>query len=58
MIPDTLGCTECSGVAHRVGYPAPEEESAEDQVIAYTCQDCGHRMDVVIEPEPDGEQPG
>lgn len=56
MTPETITCTECSGTAHRVGYP-PEHGYDPGDTVTYSCEDCGHRMDVVVE-DPDDEEPG
>ncbi|HLE38934.1 MAG TPA: hypothetical protein VJA44_04700 [Acidimicrobiia bacterium] len=55
MTADTITCTECSGTAHRVGYPPPDEDFTAGDVVAYLCEDCGHRMDVVVEDDEDNE---
>jgi hypothetical protein len=52
MIPDKLTCTECSGIAHRVGYLPPDEPLEPGESLPYLCEDCGHRMDVVLEDDP------
>jgi len=57
MTPDTITCTECSGTAHRVGYPPPDDEPTGGEVVPYLCEDCGHRMDVVMEEGEDEGQP-
>ena len=49
MEPDTITCVECSGVAHRVGYPPPDDDLVAGDVVTYLCEDCGHRMDLVVE---------
>lgn len=56
MEPDTITCSDCSGTAHRVGYPPSEEGFEPGDIVTYLCEDCGHRMDLVVEEEP-GEDP-
>ena len=46
--PATITCVECGGVAHRTTYE-PENGFEPDDVIAYVCEDCGHRMDLTEE---------
>ena len=53
---DTITCTECSGTAHRVGYPPSDEGFTAGDVVTYVCEDCGHRMDVVVGDDEDAEQ--
>lgn len=48
VIPDTITCVECSGIAHRVGYLPPDDDLEPGDVVAYVCEDCGHRMDLVV----------
>lgn len=56
-VPETITCVECSGTAHRVGYLPPDSPPEEGDVLAYLCEECGHRHDVVLEDPADGEQP-
>ncbi|MBI5157045.1 MAG: hypothetical protein HZA58_03415 [Acidimicrobiia bacterium] len=49
MEPDTITCSECSGTAHRVGYAPSAEGYEPGDVVTYLCEDCGHRMDLVVE---------
>jgi len=45
--PDTITCVECGGIAHLSSY-LPEDETFDDAYpIAYTCQDCNHRHDLI-----------
>lgn len=49
--PLQIPCLECQGKANRMSFP-PEEGFEPGDVIAYVCEDCGHRYDVVV-PELD-----
>ncbi|MCH7584437.1 MAG: hypothetical protein IH941_04670 [Acidobacteria bacterium] len=48
--PNTVVCMECAGVAHRSSY-APYQGFEPGDVVAYACEDCNHRLDLVLEPE-------
>ena len=47
--PDTITCVECGGDAHRVSYPPPDEGFAPGDTVAYVCEDCGQRLDLVLD---------
>lgn len=51
--PDTIVCVECGGIAHRSSYP-PHEGYEPGDIVVYACEDCNHRMDVILD---DGEGP-
>ena len=47
--PETINCVECGGVAHLISY-LPEDELVEPgQPLAYRCEDCLERLDLVWE---------
>ncbi|MEE8498732.1 MAG: hypothetical protein V3S62_09365 [Acidimicrobiia bacterium] len=48
--PDTVICMECGGTAHRSSY-APHDGFESGDVVAYACEDCNHRLDLVLEAE-------
>jgi len=48
MEPDTITCMECSGTAHRVTHPPPDAGFEPGDIVAYACEDCGHRIDLVF----------
>lgn len=56
MTPDTITCMECLGTAHLVSYPPPDEGFEPGFVAAYVCEDCGHRIDLILE-DDDGPDP-
>jgi hypothetical protein len=49
--PTEMACLECQGTANRMSFP-PDEGFEPGDVVAYVCEDCGHRFDVVV-PEED-----
>ena len=49
--PTEMACLECQGRANLMSF-APDEGFAPGDVVAYVCEDCGHRYDVVV-PESD-----
>lgn len=47
--PEVITCVECGGVAHLISY-LPEDEPVEPgQPLAYRCEDCLERLDLVWE---------
>ncbi|MFN0092001.1 MAG: hypothetical protein ACKVWR_17300 [Acidimicrobiales bacterium] len=50
LMPETIVCVDCGGVAHRLSYP-PEEGFRPGDVVAYRCADCRDRWDLVT-PDP------
>lgn len=48
--PTEMACLECQGTAHRMSFP-PDEGFEPGDVVAYVCEDCGHRFDVVVPDE-------
>lgn len=58
-VPPTITCVECGGRAHVLTLldpnPAPGEELEPGDVIAYRCEDCLDRFDVVLSDEDLGD---
>lgn len=52
-------CPDCGGRAHLIQLPGPEERLEVDDVVAYRCEDCLDRWDVVVGDEdvPDDDTP-
>ena len=48
--PDTIVCVDCGGVCHRISY-MPDDGFEPGDVVAYRCEDCLDRWDLVIEEE-------
>lgn len=46
--PERIVCVDCGGWCHRLSYE-PEDGFADGDVVAYRCEDCLDRWDVVIE---------
>jgi len=57
-VPDRITCVDCGGIAHRLT-AEPELGWQEGDVVAYRCEDCLDRWDLVMEaddvdePHPD-----
>ena len=49
--PPTLTCVDCLGLCHILSYSPPDDGFEPGDIIAYRCEDCGDRWDVVWEPE-------
>jgi hypothetical protein len=55
-VPEGIVCVDCGGRCHRLSY-APHEGDVAGDVVAYRCEDCLDRWDIVIEDDDvrDGE---
>ena len=49
-VPETIQCVDCGGLCHRLT-PEPENGFAQGDVVAYRCEDCLDRWDLVFEKE-------
>ena len=47
-VPETIQCVDCGGRCHRLSYE-PDEGFASGDVVAYRCEDCMDRWDIVLE---------
>lgn len=47
-MPTEITCIECGGEAHMMSFP-PDEGFEPGDVVAYVCEDCSHRSDVVVD---------
>lgn len=48
VVPEpTIECIDCGGRCHLISF-APEEGWAEGDVVAYRCEDCLDRWDLVL----------
>ena len=47
-VPDRIVCVECGGAAHLVSFP-PHEGWEPGQVVTFACEDCDHRLDVILD---------
>jgi hypothetical protein len=52
-VPEHIVCVDCGGRCHRLSYP-PDEGFIPGDVIAYRCEDCLDRWDVVMDDIDDG----
>ena len=48
-VADQITCVECRGNARLVSFAPPDEGFAPGDVITYVCEDCGQRLDLVLE---------
>jgi hypothetical protein len=53
--PETIVCVDCGGVCHRISYE-PDEGFEAGDVVAYRCEDCLDRWDIILE-DDDVEEP-
>lgn len=44
-------------MAHLVSFAPPDEGFSPGDIVAYVCEDCDHRVDVVLE-EDESTEPG
>ncbi|MFN8039718.1 MAG: hypothetical protein U0Q07_10970 [Acidimicrobiales bacterium] len=54
-VPETIVCVDCGGRCHRLSYERPDEPFGPGDVIAYRCEDCLDRWDVVLPDEDEDE---
>jgi len=45
----TITCVECGGVAHLLTQRPADDPFLPGDMAAYTCEDCNHRLDIVLE---------
>ncbi|HEU5151288.1 MAG TPA: hypothetical protein VFU19_12370 [Iamia sp.] len=51
-VPEVIDCIDCGGRAHRITHPPEEGDWEPGEVVAYRCEDCLDRWDLVV---PGGE---
>ena len=53
MIPATIVCVDCGGTCHLLNPPKPDDEFEFEpgDTVAYRCEDCADRWDIVLEEE-------
>jgi hypothetical protein len=54
-VPDTIVCVDCGGVCHLLSTPPPDDPFEAGDVVAYRCEDCMDRWDLVV---PDEDELG
>jgi hypothetical protein len=47
-VPERIVCVDCGGTCHRISYE-PEDGFAAGDAVAYRCEDCRDRWDIVVE---------
>jgi hypothetical protein len=47
-VPTEITCVECGGIAHRASFE-PHEGWEPGDVVSFACEDCNHRLDVVLD---------
>ena len=53
--PQTITCVDCLGTCHLLSYAPPDEGFQPGDVLAYRCEDCNDRWDIVWEVEDDDD---
>lgn len=51
--PPNIVCVDCGGRCHLLSAPPPDEGFVPGDVIAYRCEDCLDRWDVVVPDDDD-----
>jgi DNA-directed RNA polymerase subunit RPC12/RpoP len=49
----TLICMECGGTAHLLSHRPEDDPFEAGDYAAYVCEDCSHRIDIVLEDDDD-----
>ncbi len=57
-VADTIVCVECGGKAHLLTRFPPYDPPQPGDVVAYVCEDCSHRFDIVLDDVDEPEEPG
>lgn len=47
----TITCVECGGTAHLLTHRPDDDPFLPGDTVAYACEDCNHRLDLVLEEE-------
>jgi hypothetical protein len=55
-VDEIIVCVDCGGRAHLLSYP-PHEGWEPGDVVAYRCEDCLDRWDIVLELDEDDDMP-
>ncbi len=53
--PPTIICVDCGGSCHLISLLPKDEPLEPGMVLAYRCEDCRDRWDMVWEPEGDAD---
>ncbi len=57
-VADTIVCVECGGKAHLLTRFPPDDPPQPGDVVAYVCEECSHRFDIVLDDVDEPEEPG
>ncbi|MCH8900254.1 MAG: hypothetical protein IH942_07170 [Acidobacteria bacterium] len=57
-VADSIVCVECGAKAHLLTRFPPDDPPRPGDVVAYVCEDCGHRFDIVHDDVDELEEPG
>jgi hypothetical protein len=49
QVPPVIVCVDCGGRAHLLSYEREDEPWEQGDVVAYRCEDCNDRWDIVLE---------
>lgn len=52
-VPDEIDCIDCGGRCFRLTFPPAEGDWEPGEVVAYRCQDCMDRWDLVVPDDDD-----
>lgn len=47
-VDEIITCVDCGGRCHLLSYPREDEPWEPGDVVAYRCEDCNDRWDVVL----------
>lgn len=54
MDPATIiTCVDCGGEAHLLTHRPADDPFEPGDTVAYTCAECGHRLDLVLDEDED-----
>lgn len=50
-VPATIVCVDCGSTCHLLSHLDPEQPPEQGDIVAYRCEGCGDRWDIVLEEE-------
>ena len=48
MVPEHIVCVDCGGRCHLLSHPPPDAPFEPGDTVAYRCEDCMDRWDLVV----------
>jgi hypothetical protein len=54
LVPDTIVCVDCGSTAHLLSKPDETGRFWPGDLVAYRCEDCLDRWDLIVPEEGDG----